>query len=353
MRPCPRILFQIHNRRGLGHMMRGLNIAEELRSLAPGAEVLFYTRHALPQGLPRADLTCFVENDGGALAHWPLVVRAFRPHGIVYDTLLPRQSEREPEGGSARRIYIMRKCQEARQREVFAHPFLDQVELIVIPHTQEEFGYEVPACLAQKAFFSGPIVRMPDPAGQERLRQKYGMRAGDFVLTSTAGGGGFEHPEGTFFETVFLVHRRLRSRLPNLRHLVIPGPNFGGVLEPLDGMIVARAEPELVSLIAISDVVIAEGGYNTVNEIRTTKTPAVFLPGRRSHDDQEERVRALEREGLAFVLSGLPPEEAARRITDLCATPAALEQVRRRYQADRMEPGNRKAAQEILDLVTR
>ncbi len=40
-------------------------------------------------------------------------------------------------------------------------------------------------------------------------------------------------------------------------------------------------------------VVIGEGGYNTVNEILDTRTPALFLPSTRGKDDQHGRVQVL------------------------------------------------------------
>lgn len=350
--PAPRstVLFQIHNRRGLGHLVRALNIAREIRALAPATEIVLYTRSEPAAGFRHPGIRYAVETDPESPTHWPEAVRAAAPNAVVYDTILPKDPGAEPVHPPARVAYIMRRCQEAQQRAVFAHPWLDRADAILVPHEPDEFGYELPERLRARTTFVGPIVRLPTRDAQARLRERYELREGDFVLTSTAGGGGFAEQADAFFDTVFAIHRRLAAGMRRLRHLVIQGPNFRRALEPLPGMTVVAVEPEMIDLFAISALAIAEGGYNTVNEVRVTKTPAVFLPSRRGVDDQGERVRALEARGLALVLSGLGGDEVSARVAALCASPAALREMRRRYAEDHMQVGNRAAAELILGL---
>jgi predicted glycosyltransferase len=347
----PRLLFQAHNRRGLGHLMRGLNLARAVRQLAPDAAILFYTRSSSTEALCGDAFRYFIEPDPDGTAHWPEVMRSFAPDVTIYDTLLPPGAAHETASAGARSVYIMRKMKADRQPEIFANPALACVDLILIPHTPAEFGYALPTALARKGAFVGPIVRLPDRAAQDRLRAKYGIGPADFVLTSTVGGGGFTEQAESFFATVYEVHRRVSGRLPHLRHLVIQGPNFRRRLCPLPGMTVIEYEPELINLLAISDLVIAEGGYNTVNEIRVAKTPAVFLPSVRNLDDQEERVRALERQGLAAVCADGDAATTARQVAEICLSPTWPHAVRQRYAMDRMELGNRAAAERIVGLV--
>jgi predicted glycosyltransferase len=348
-----RILFQVRNRRGLGHMMRGLNIARALRELDPSAEILFYLRTPPAEGLWSGGFRYLVESDPDALSHWPQVLREFRPDVVVYDTMLPRDPAAEPVVDSARYAYIMRKCLEDKQREVFANPFLDRMSACIVPHVPEQFGYEVPERIRGRTTFVGPIVRLPDPAAQAALRAKYGIRPGDFLLTSTVGGGGFEAQADAFFATVYDAHRRLQGALPGLRHLVVQGPNYAKALEPLPGMTVVAVEPEMINLLAISDLVIAEGGYNTVNEIRVTRSPAIFLPSERGNDNQEERVRALERSGLGFVFAPGEGAAVAARVLQLSREPASLAAMRSRYASDCAPLGNRAAAEKLLELARR
>lgn len=346
-----RFLFQVRNRRGLGHMMRGLNIARELRALDPACDILFYLRSAPADGLWPAGMRYVVESDPLALTHWPEVLGEFRPDVVLYDTMLPKDAAAEPVWPQAKYVYIMRKCLEDEQRAVFAHPFLERMALLLVPHTPAQFGYTVPAELAARTRYVGPIVRLPDAAVQAALRRKYDVRVGDFLLTSTVGGGGFEAQADAFFAAVFDAHRRLRSALPRLRHIVVQGPNYAKALEALPGMTLVAFEPEMVNLLAASDLVVAEGGYNTVNEIRVTRTPAIFLPSERGKDDQEERVRALERAGLGFVI--VPPDGAsvAERVSELARDPQSLAQIRTRYAGESADLGNRAAAVALLEQL--
>lgn len=350
-RSAGRFLFQLHNRRGMGHLMRGRNIAAEIRSLRPSAEILFYTRSAPP---PPWDpgIGLFVEEDPEGSAHWPDLVGSFSPDVVIYDTLLSEERTHEPSRPAFRSVYVMRKSKESRQTEIYRNPMLDRVDRIVIPHFPEEFSPPLPSSLERKSVYVGPIVRLPRRETQSALKAKYRIGDGDFLLTSTAGGGGFTDSAEAFFQTVSEVHERLYAEMPALKHLVVTGPNFKGTLRPLEGMAVVSYEPDLVDLIALSNVVIAEGGYNTVNEIRLTKTPAVFLPGDRRFDDQAERVLELEKKGLAFVFTSRSPE-VVPEISRLCASAPLLEKIRRNYESDRMIIGNRKAAEAIVECVDR
>jgi hypothetical protein len=343
-----RFLFRIPNRRGLGHLVRGLNIARELRALRPGARILFFVRTPPPAALWDSRFEYRVEGEAAGYRNWADATRAFAADVVVYDTTLPDAWQEEY--GHASRAYILRKWREERLAEAFEHPLLGLMDAVIVPHAEHECGW-VPGWLAGRTSFVGPIVRMPDPAGQARLRSRYALLPGNFVLVSTCGGGGFAAQAERFFRAVWQVHAALAAALPRLRHIVVKGPNFAQPLEPLPGMELVDAEPDLVNLLAIAQLVIAEGGYNTVNEIRAVGTPAVFLPSRRSKDDQEERVLALERRGLARVYREAEHDRAPAGVCALCAGGGALAAMRERYAAEPLQTGNRRAAERIAELA--
>jgi predicted glycosyltransferase len=343
----PRILFQSHNRRGLGHLMRAVNLAREIRALEPTAEILVHARNASARSFCAPHATCVVEDAATGADAWRDVARSFGPDVVVYDTMLPKEPAGEP---LARRAYVMRKCVPERQEAIFADPFLDTVDLALVPHSAAEFGYAVPAALAPRCVFAGPIVRAADPRAYAALRRRHRLESRHFTLVSTAGGGGFAATAGPFFDAVWTAHADLAARIPVLRHVVVLGPHRDATPAPLPGMSVVQAEPELVSLFALADVVVSEGGYNSVNEIRLTKTPAVFVPGVRRYDDQRERVDELAALGLAAVADGEPAAVAAR-IAEVAGAPPALRAMRARYLTDRMDAGNRRAAAAILELA--
>lgn len=196
-----------------------------------------------------------------------------------------------------------------------------------------------------------PIVRDLDSMVQNRLREKYGIRDGDFLLLSTVGGGGFANTAPAFFFAISEIHKLIHPRMRNLKHLVIQGPKFEQFIRALDGMTVIPYEPEIGNLIAISSLVISEGGYNTVHEIRLAKTPAIFLPTAKHYDDQEARVRELERRGLAVVYTDQSPSPISQKILELAGSPSALTEIKKKYADEQMVLGNRVAAEKILELV--
>jgi len=345
-----RFLFNAHNRRGLGHLMRGLNIAREIRRISPDADILFYSRSESAAELCGDQFGCFIEEDLERNQHWAGVIDSFNPDVIIYDTLLPKEAADTPPY-SGRIAYIMRKCKPDRQREIFNHPFLASVDLILIPHEPDEFGYSLPDAFNAKASFVGPIIRHAEIHLQKILRDKYRLKPGEFLLTSTVGGGGFEDKARVFFETILEVHQQIYSRIPNLRHLVIKGPNFTEFLPQLEGIEIIGSEAEMVNLLAISDLVIAEGGYNTVNEIRLAKTPAIFLPSDRNYDDQRERVLELEAKGLAFVYAQSDGFQIAEQIINLHSNKTLLVNLRQRYASDSIRTGNNVAAQKLVGLA--
>jgi len=345
----PRVLFQSRNRRGLGHLMRGLNLAREVLDLAPGAQVSMHTRNESAPDYCPAQVECVVEDAAVPATGWAEVLERLAPDIVVYDTMLPTGAEPLP--AAARVCYVMRRCRPERQAQVFASAFLrERVDAVVVPHTAAEFGYPLPAGLSQRARFAGLIARRPDPAVQARLRATYDLADASFVLVSTGGAGGFAHSAQPFFAAVAAVQRALAERV-GLRHVVVLGPHFRGAVPDLSGAVVVRSEPALVDLFAVADLVVAEGGYNSVSELRLVKTPAVFLPGERALDDQEERVRALARLGLAVVLAGASPTAVAREVAALVQTPERMAQMRTRYRHDTVEVGNRTAAAHLLGLV--
>jgi predicted glycosyltransferase len=346
-----RFLFQVRNRRGLGHLMRGLNIARELRALDPAADILFYLRTPPAPGFWPDGVSYVVEADADRLASWPRILADFAPDVVVYDTMLPRDADAEPLATGARYAYIMRKCLPEEQREVFANPFLDRMAAIIVPHDEAEFGYPLPPALAGRASFVGCIVRAPERTAQAALRARYGVARGDFLLTSTVGGGGFEAQADAFFAAVAAAHETLARRLPRLRHVVVQGPHYGKRLAVPAGVTLVEVEPDMINLLAASDLVVAEGGYNTVSEIRVTGTPAVFMPSVRGKDDQEARVRELAARGLCHVVVPAEGAALAAAILDLHDRPGALAAIRAHYARTPFATGNRAAALRLRALV--
>ena len=341
-----RILFRCPGKRGLGHLVRGLNIAREVRALDPAADIRFYTRGAAAPALVGGEFPCVVERDRDALVEWDRLVADHRPDVVVDDTLLRDEGGALPDG--VRRAYVMRKSRDERHAAIVSSELLARVDVVIVPHTEAEFGHALPEALRARSVFTGPIIRRPTAAGAERARARYGAADGAFLLVSTAGGGGFADTAAQLFATAAAAHRRLAGRIGDLRHVVVRGPNFTGEIEALQGMTVVDFEPAMVDLLAGADLVLAEGGYNTVNELRLARTPAVFVPGARAYDDQEERVAALAARGSAAIVDGASPERAGAEIAAIASSPERLAHMRACASRETLRTGNRAAAAAIL-----
>ena len=340
-----RVLFRCPGKRGLGHLVRGLNIAREIRALEPSADIRFYTRGAAGPALVCGEFPCVVE-PGPAHAEWDRLIAEHRPDVVVDDTLLRDEGGALPPG--ALRAYVMRKSRGERHEAIVASELLRRVDVVIVPHTEQEFGLPLPPALRARSVFTGPIIRRPTTDGARRARTRYGASDDDFLLVSTAGGGGFAETAATLFATATAAHDRLAERLPGLRHVVVRGPNFTGAIEARAGMTVVGFEAEMVDLLAGADLVLAEGGYNTVNELRLARTPAVFLPGARAYDDQAERVRGLAERGSAAIVTAGSPHDAAAEIAAVACSRRRLEQMRASARNESLETGNRAAAAAIL-----
>ena len=349
MSASPTILFQSHNRRGLGHLMRAINVAREMRTLAPDARIVVHARNPSAGHFCPPDVELVIDMDGGR--GWRSTVRDVEPDIIVYDTLIPDAPDHEPIPSAARVVYIMRRCSDERHRAIQRSTFLQRVDVAVVPHEREQFDQPIPAQIADRVVFVGPIVRAPTADGTARLRRTYGLGRAGIVVVSCAGGGGFAETAEPFFDAVWDAHRRLAPVVAGLRHIVVLGPHQRDVRTPLPGMTVVASEPDLVDLFALADLVVSEGGYNSVNEIRLVGVPACFVPGRRSWDDQAQRVQALEAQGLAVVVVPGATQDIGAQIARLARDADRLAGLRDRCAASRPKPGNRHAAQAILGPV--
>lgn len=341
-----RILFHCASRRGLGHVMRAANLARAVLDRAPAAAVLIHVTN------PAAGAACGdVPWIAGAedTAAWARVTQAFRPTLAVLDTMLPGPWAFA--NAEARRAFVWRASVDARQAATATDPRLSQMAAIVVPHTAEEFATPLPPALQARTVFSGPIVRSSDADGQARVRARYRLSADETVVTSTVGGGGFDASADWLHGLVTEAHCHWVDRRPRLRHLVIRGPlapsRAADQAAPPPGLSVVASDPDLVHLLAISTLVVAEAGYNTVHELRLAGTPSVLIPGPRTYDDQEGRARSMAVLGIARV-AARTDRAAALQVLVGALEPDALAAMRCAAADAPFTPGNDLAAATLL-----
>ena len=337
----PRLLFRVRNRRGLGHWMRATNLARAILELRSDARVHIHASHA-PPAVPGA---AFTWSAGMSEGDWDAICTRFAPDLVVHDTILPPETS----GGRAapRLAFVMRRVREDRVGELLAHPALDRMVGILVPHTREEWPVDLPRSLRGRVRFVGPVVRLPSSDARSRVRAELGISEEAFLLCSTAGGGGFESSE-RLFRAALLAEERLRESGFDHHHLVVAGPNFGGFLPDGSGRTVRRFLPALVDALAAADAVVCEGGYNTVAEILAAQVPALVVPAPRGLDDQCVRARGLADRGLARVCTPKETDPRSAEIAAFCRDHRLLASLRTRLARHGGFPGNRAAAACLL-----
>lgn len=347
----PRLLFHSASRRGLGHVMRAANLARAVQARQPRAEVLVHLTN--PAAGPACGDVPWVCSDPETPGVWADLLAAFRPSLTVFDTMLPGPWAVDAPG--VRQAFVWRASVDARQQATARDARLQRMAAIVVPHTSEEFGALLPPALQDRTVFTGPIVRASDAAGQARVRARYSLAPDDVVVTSTAGGGGFDGSAAWLHEVVTAAHRAWLARVPRLRHLLVRGP-LAPRLAPdagpdLPRLSVIDADLDLVHLLAVSTLVVAEAGYNTIHELRQVGTPAVLVPGPRTYDDQAARAGAMAALGVARVVDRSDPDGAVRTLLE-ALTPPALAEMRAAAERAPFLAGNTRAAEALLAVAS-
>ncbi len=332
--------------------MRGLNIAKALLALRPEARVVFHLDSQPPPGFWPEDIPHEIE-DGTPDHTGTALARGWSPQVQVFDTVLPEAGELQALRAAApgcALAFVMRRGLPTQQQALYADPALAAMDLVLVPHTAAEFGHALPEWLASRSHFVGPVMRRPEAPRQRALEQRLGLRLGDLVLTSTIGSGGAGTSARRLFDTVADAHGRLME-LPQWRpwrHLVVLGPWFEATVQALPGMTVLAIEPDLVDLLARSDMVVAGGGYNTVEELTLVRTPAVLLPSPGGSDDPLDRARRLADLGCCVMLQPGDGAGLARVLALLAGDPRLRERMRERFP--QMQVGNKAAARLLLAL---
>lgn len=341
------VLLTATGRRGLGHLVRGLNIARAMKRIDPGVRIELLVRGGLPDGMAEPGLLDAL-HEVSADDDWEDTIRRLAPRLTVWDTTPPRRSIVARNG--CRHALVMRNVRHATRRRLLTPASLSRFDRIVVPHDPDELGAELDPELAGRCALVGPIVRVPRPEATAELRDRYTLGPDEFVLVSTAGGGGFADHAALLFDALRLAQPDLAARIGNLRHLLVLGPRYAGPPPRVPGIEAVTSEPDLVGLFALASCVVAACGYNTVNELRGTRAPAVLLPGRRTHDDQLERARWMSARGMAAVAAGTA-DACARTIVATCGDPPTLHRMRLAHDRHPLDAGNDRAALALLELL--
>jgi pimeloyl-ACP methyl ester carboxylesterase/predicted glycosyltransferase len=156
-----------------------------------------------------------------------------------------------------------------------------------------DFGPDLPSIRTwtQEHFaFSGYITGF-DPSDQsdrEALRTRLGFEPGERVCIATVGGSGVGE---ALLSRVIAAFPRAKRLVPELRLIVVAGPRMDPSSLPAhDGLEVKGYVRGLYRYLAASDLAIVHGGLTTTMELTASKRPFIYVP-LRDHFEQNFHVK--------------------------------------------------------------
>lgn len=356
-----KVAFHAINGVGLGHLVRTMCLAREIRALAPACDLLVVTNAADTSMLAEASID-FVKlppraNEPHAdprrarvalpeaLEEAALIAtfEAFAPDLVVFDTHAPLRVVRHLATIGVRSVLVLRELREEALRSFVAKGSALLFDRIVVPHDPDEVDVSLLADLPVSIV--GPIVRTVTAASTRSEAPK---------VVAMAGGGGQPVDAKRYLRAVVDAHRLARARVPNLETVLVTGP-YGKApahLEGYDGLTVLASTKDLPSLLASATLVVSQAGYNAIAELRALRKPAVLVPGHRKAEDQRARARRLVKAGAA-VIARPEARSIADRVEAILLDPSRQDAMRAAHDRSPLVPRNREAALAVLSPIWR
>ena len=315
-----RILYHAINGAGLGHLMRLSAIATAVRAQAPHVHQLIATNASYSAHFKRLDVPVMVLPDrsgpptepdkrvrsvsgrfaGNLLNH---VVDEYDPRLVVFDTHIPIRMAHKVRDEGRMSALVFRACREEFLQRYLARDVFSQFDLILVPHTREEFfdALSRPSVAQLRRLhnlqFVGPVVFPADTstAAQREVCHRHHIASDATLIVVSAGGGGIARLTRRMFEAVCAAAGRLRAPWPRLHVLCVGGPYSDPMTLP-EGCSYVQEESALQALLCRADLLVARPSYNTVHEALKCGTRAILVPATSGKtEDLEARVAFLER----------------------------------------------------------
>ena len=328
------ILMYSHDTYGLGHIRRTMAIANHLRDDTTNILILTGSplagRFSFPRQVDFVRIPGMIKktndeykslsikiNDEQALSIRTNIILAtaqtFKPDLFIVDKeplglkreVLPTLQWLKTSEPNTRTILGLRDILDApetikqdwQEKNVYAH-LVELYDEIWIYGDKEIYDpvelYEIPAQMHDRVVFTGYIPRNERSEDiREKIRRQFRVMEDDkFILVTTGGGGdGYE-----VLEHYLDMHDYFPTSLP-FKTIMITGPFMP---KEKRAQIRERAKkygikslpfhPKIEELMKAADMILSMGGYNTVCEILTQKTPALIIP--REAPRQEQLIRA-------------------------------------------------------------
>jgi|GEM_PF-1766732 len=315
-----KLLIHAINGVGLGHLVRTLEIAKAMLAQTEGVQVVFVTNSVFPDLITREGFKVYqlqyhtnMVLDGtipyetylrANYSRIRAVIKKERPDIVLMDSEFNGPLVDFCYKNKIKTCFVLRKTTDQNFKYLSQEGFLDKLDLVLIPHAAEEIDPAQRNVFSRhkNVHFVGPILR---PAGAAPKAAKDGTFR---VLITFAAGSDLPDNKGLFSKTSdFLAElktQKMRIGGKEAAVSIVTGPLFREGSCDLHGFDHKKFEPDLPSIMAGSDLVVSPAGYNLINEIISTKTPALLIPLARKEDDQYARAGSLEEKGCAVVVKG-------------------------------------------------
>ena len=345
---CPKILFASNEIYGIGHLRIVLRLAACIQAELIDASMLLLTASTIPHDFPLPKGLDVIQLPGvgrlneGVTAYRPLrlplafeqvkklrerIIREtartyhpdlflvdFRPGGVAGE-LLPTLRAFKRQGQTAL-VLLLRDILDdpgnvrARWQVDRATQALEYYDEIWVYGCQNLYDpileYQLPAEVVRKIRFCGYLDIEAPVVASEDIRRTFGVAGQPFVLV-TVGSGKVGFP-------LLDTYLRALAQFPNQMDqfsLIVGGPSL-----PIEQQDIIRRQcevissqnprqriqfvnflPRLLDYMAAADLVVSQGGYNTVTEILRLGKRAVIVPYAR-HNEQLIRASLFESFGL-------------------------------------------------------
>ena len=351
-----RLMVYSHDGFGLGNIRRMLAICEHLLSTLPDLSILLVSGSPmvqgfrLPVGLDYIKLPCLNRGESGTLAakylgteadetlhlradlilsatiHFKpdLVLVDKKPYGIKHE-LKNALDYLQTELPQTKLVLLLRDILDSPETTIAdwqtngyyeaVQRFYSRVLVVGIPEVFDVCQeYQFPADIACKTHYCGYIRRPVGRKSVSRVRRELNLTSRDRLVLVTPGGG----EDGFPLVETYLSGLALFPKAPNFRSLIICGPEMPDA-QKRSLIKMASAYPQvqmgeftddLMSYLAVADVTVSMGGYNTVCEILSASKRAVVIP--RYKPSQEQLIRAVRMTRLGL-FKAIHPERLTPR----------------------------------------
>lgn len=355
-----RLLIHAINGVGLGHLVRTLEIAKALLAQKEDAQIVFVTNSAFPDPIIREGFKVYQLKHhtnmvlDGTMSYETylranyLRIRALikkeRPEIILMDGEFNAPLVDFCYKNKVKICFVLRKTTDSNFNDLCQKGLWEKVDLVLVPHNEEEISPAQKDILlkSRNVHLVGPILRP-----MERPPQRLEDDIFRILITFSAGANIQGNRELYSRVSDFLGElreRKMRIGGKEVQVSIVTGPFFREESCDLHGFDCTKFEGDLPGVIAGSNFVISPAGYNLVNEIISTKTPALLIPASRKKDDQYARAKLLEDKGCAVVVKSGVWEPLERLITE-----HKLDKMRSAFPE--IIPGNIAAAKRLIEMV--